>query len=254
MKLEVLGCAGGEGIGRRATSFLINDCLLIDAGSVVTSLTLERQTKISHALITHAHLDHIKDLGFIADNTFEIRSSPLQIIADVSVIEALRTHYFNWVIWPDFSKLPSPEAAVVDFVPCEKSIQLDRLNIEFIEVNHPGGGYGFLIEEPSSDCSILISGDTGDTSHIWQRAQTCKNLKAIFADTAFPDDKQELARLSGHMTPAQLLKKLTEYQLAHHQIYCYHLKPAYHERVLADIETLNAATFRPLLEGETIDF
>lgn len=254
MKLEVLGCAGGEGIGHRATAFLINDSLLIDAGSVVNSLTLEQQNNIRHALITHAHLDHIKDLGFIVDNTFGFRSKSLQVITTAEVIDALKSHYFNWVIWPDFSQLPCPENAMLEFFSDEKGVHIDGLNIDFIAVNHPGCANGFLIEEVSSDSSILVTGDTGNTDLIWQTAKTRKNLKAIFADTAFPDDMQELADASGHMTPAQLHNKLTDYQLDDMDVFCYHIKPTYHERVLKDIQAVNLATFRPLLEGQILGF
>lgn len=78
MKLEILGCAGSEGIDYRATSFLVNDSLLIDAGSVVNSITLDEQNHIRFALVAHAYLVHIKDLGFIADNTFETRTHTLR--------------------------------------------------------------------------------------------------------------------------------------------------------------------------------
>lgn len=254
MKFEVLGCAGGEGIGHRATSFLINDSMLIDAGSVVHSLTLEQQNNISHALITHTHLDHIKDLGFLVDNTFGIRSNPLQVISAAAVIEALKAHFFNWIVWPDFSQLPSPENAVLEFISNEKGVHVEGLNIDFIAVNHPGTANGFLIEDASSDSSILVTGDTGHTDLIWQTAKSRKNLKAIFADTAFPDDMHELAEVSGHMTPCQLHEKLIEYQLDGLDVFCYHLKPTYHERVLKDIQAVNVTTFRPLLEGQILSF
>ena len=116
MKLEALGCAGGEGLDFNATAFLINDTVLVDAGSVVRVTTLEQQRNIRHAIITHTHLDHIKDLGFIVDNTFGQRNEPLKVYSIPPVIAALKQHYFNWVIWPDFTELPTPESAVIELV------------------------------------------------------------------------------------------------------------------------------------------
>ncbi len=254
MKLEVLGCAGGEGIDFRATSFLINDCLLIDAGAVANVLTLAQQSGIRHALISHAHLDHVKDLGFIVDNTYGSRETPLRVLAIPAVINALETHYFNWTIWPDFTGLPTPEQPVLELVPCELTLHLDGLRIELIEVNHPGEACGFLIEETASDCSILITGDTGITEAIWQAAAQRGNLKAIFADTAFPDDLHQLAAAAGHLTPRQLHQQLDSYGLHEHPVYCYHLKPAYHGHVVRDVRALGDARFQLLQQGQLLEF
>lgn len=253
MKLEVLGCAGGEGVGFRATSFLINDSILIDAGSVVSSTSLEQQSSIDYALITHPHLDHIKDLGFMVDNTFETRSQALKVYSTQSVIDALKKYYFNWVIWPDFTQLPTAENPVLELLPIYQDIQLNNLNISYYPVNHPGGSYGYLIEDPESDSSIVVTGDTAETELIWQAARECKNLTAIFVDTAFPDDMNQLAGASGHYTPSQLYQELKGFNLLHVPIYCYHLKPAYHDRVEADILSIGDDHFRLLQQGEILE-
>ena len=254
MKLEVLGCSGGEGLGLRATSFLINDHLLVDAGSVVSSLSLAQQQSIRHAVITHAHLDHIKDLGFLVDNTFSSREQPLEVYSSSDVIDALKKHYFNWIIWPDFSVLPNPETPVLKFIVENQQIQIEGLTIQFYEVNHPGVSNGFIITEESSDTSILITGDTAVTQKIWQAAKTTENLKAIFVDTAFPDSKKELAELSGHYTPKSLCKDLKEFSLLALPIYCYHLKPAFHDEVEADISALCEDNVVCLQQGQTLFF
>src|SRR5437660_107692 len=66
MKIRVLGAYGAEGLGQRPTSFLVNDRILIDAGTVGGALTLPEQSQIEHALITHSHLDHVAGLAFLA--------------------------------------------------------------------------------------------------------------------------------------------------------------------------------------------
>ena len=54
-------CIRDSGIGGdlRTTSMLIDDNILIDAGSGVGDLLMEDLLKIDHIFITHAHLDHI---------------------------------------------------------------------------------------------------------------------------------------------------------------------------------------------------
>ena len=64
MKIRVLGCDGGELKGYFPVAFLINDHLLFEAGSVTSKLSLQEQLKIKEIIISHSHLDHIKDLCF----------------------------------------------------------------------------------------------------------------------------------------------------------------------------------------------
>ena len=227
MKLEVLGCAGGEGGGHRATAFLINDNILLDAGSVAGVLTLQQQAQLRYALISHAHLDHVKDLGFIIDNSFASRSRPLRVLAEAPVIKALQDHFFNWTIWPDFGRLRNDSGAVLELECMSGRIELEGLIIESIEVNHPGRAFGFVIQDAASGNSIVITGDTAETDAIWRRAGELADLRAVFVDTAFPNDMAELARVSGHLTPAGLLQQLEQYGLQDSCVYCYHLKPAY---------------------------
>jgi ribonuclease BN (tRNA processing enzyme) len=254
MKLEVLGCAGGEAIDRRSTSFLLDDHLLIDAGAVANVLTVARQCRLDHVLVSHPHLDHVKDIGFIVDNTFGMRDRPLRVHAMPPVIEALRRHYFNWTIFPDFTVLPDSDHPVLELIASGADIELGALAIRQIEVNHPGDAYGFLIEDRRANTSILVTGDTGITEDIWREATQRENLRAIFADTALPDDMQSLAQAAGHLTPSQLYGQLQEHDLLHLDVYCYHLKPSYHERVVKDIEALPGPGFHVLEQGQLLQF
>jgi ribonuclease BN (tRNA processing enzyme) len=68
MKLQVLGCSAAELPDAKLSSFLVDEKLLLDAGTIGPALDETRQWKIRHVLITHAHLDHIKDIPFFADN------------------------------------------------------------------------------------------------------------------------------------------------------------------------------------------
>jgi len=70
MKFRVLGCSGGQVPGHNLSSFLIDDSLLIDAGSATAALSLRAQQKITDILVTHTHLDHVMALGTLADNLY----------------------------------------------------------------------------------------------------------------------------------------------------------------------------------------
>jgi cAMP phosphodiesterase len=114
MQVRVIGGHGGVAPGYRASSYLIDNKLLIDAGSVATGISIQEQADIDYFLISHSHLDHIKDLAFICDNCFSLRKKPFQVYCHTTTKNAIKTHLFNEVIWPDFSVLPSPENAVIN--------------------------------------------------------------------------------------------------------------------------------------------
>ena len=68
MIVQVLGCSGSIAAGCRTTSFLLDDDVLIDAGTGVGDLTLEELARIDHILISHSHLDHVLSIGLLADS------------------------------------------------------------------------------------------------------------------------------------------------------------------------------------------
>ena len=70
MRIRVLGCSGGIGAGSRTSALLIDDDVLIDAGTGIGDLALEDIDSIRHVFLTHAHLDHIAGLPMLVDRLF----------------------------------------------------------------------------------------------------------------------------------------------------------------------------------------
>jgi len=254
MKIEVIGCHGGEGPEFHATSFLLNGNTLVDAGSAVGGLSMERQKQIDHVVITHPHLDHVKDLAFLADNTFGTRDTPIQVVSDADVITDLRDHLFNWIIWPDFSVLPTPEKPTMVWAPIKDRLQVGDLIFESHDVNHPGNAVGYVIEDPKADVSVLISGDTQSTDAIWEAGFKRKNLAAIFVDIAFPNDMAHIAARSGHFTPAMFKEEMKKFPDHSIPIFVYHLKPAFYKTVEQEIAALEGGNFTVVREGEIFEF
>src|SRR5437773_10973969 len=67
MKIKVLGSFGSEGQGQRPSAFLVDDKVLVDAGTVGGALTPAEQIEVEYALVSHAHFDHIAGLAFLTD-------------------------------------------------------------------------------------------------------------------------------------------------------------------------------------------
>lgn len=254
MKIQVLGGHGGQALGFSTTSFLINDELLLDAGSVTSTLTVEQQTRIDHILISHSHLDHIKDLAFICDNCFGLRSSPFQVYTHATVKKILKDHLFNETIWPDFTVLPNAEkpTMVIHAVEPERTFTLGKYLITPIPVQHPNDAMGFIIEEGGK--AVLFTVDTASTERIWQVAREKKNIKAIFTEVSFPNSLKGVAKLSDHHTPLSIKSEIAKMP-SDVPIILTHLKPNYREVILRELSELQEKRLRVLeKDGEVFQF
>ncbi len=238
MLVEVLGCHGGSVPNRRLPAFLINGRLLLEAGSVTAALPLEAQARIEHVLLSHAHLDHTVGLGFLADNIQSTQSpsgrpSGVTAAALAPVVDDLRTHCFNNRLWPDFTKLPTPEEPVLRLqtLRARETVELADLTVLPILVQHAVPAAGFILHDGTS--GIVFSGDTGPTVDIWTAAHEVKGIRAILVETAFPNRLESLARISGHLTPALLRREMDKMPDA--PLWVYHIKPAHYAETAAEL-------------------
>ncbi len=251
MKIRVLGCYGSELPGFRPTSFLINDHLLLDAGTITSVLSLEEQLQITHILISHSHLDHIKDILFLADNVIERNDHPICIVSLPQIIEQIRTHLLNNSIWPDFTVIPD-RGPVLNYLPLdeEKEVQLNGITCKAVKVDHTVEAVGYILRDKKG--AIIYTGDTGSTQRVWDLARTINDLRAVIVEISFPSDRHELALLSGHLTPALLHKELSKMNRPDVPIYIFHMKPIYLERIQSEVKGLSPFLVRLLTQDELI--
>ncbi len=254
MIVQVVGGHSSAGPGFLGTSFMIDGQLLIDAGSVASGLNIEEQVKIEWILISHAHLDHTKDIAFLADNCFAVRKKPFQIYTNRTVELALKAHLFNNIIWPDFTQIPSLKKPILKFneIPIGKKFSLGPYSIWAVPVGHPGDSMGFIVEKGPT--ALLFTQDTGPTEKIWQIAKKNKKIKAIFTEVSFPKSMELIAKKSFHHTPKTLLNEIKKMP-GHVPIYISHLKPLFQKILLKEIEELGQKRIRPLqTENSTLVF
>lgn len=238
MQVKIIGGHGGVTKNYHATSYLIDDSILIDAGSVAAGLDIQDQIKIDHILISHAHLDHTKDLAFICDNCFGLKKNPFRVWTHKTVHDAIKTHLFNNIIWPDFSMLPNKDNPTIEFndIKPEEPLKLGEYTVTPVKVAHPGDAMGFIIEK--GNVTLVFTQDTKSTDRIWELAKQYKNLKGIFCEVSFPNELQNVADLSDHHTPNTMkeeLKKMPDKV----PVYLGHLKPNYQEQLIQEITELN---------------
>jgi cAMP phosphodiesterase len=243
MDLKVLGCHGGETPKHRTSSFLLDDTLAIDAGAITSMLSLDEQQRIQSVLVSHAHMDHVRDLATIADNRCQQGGPPLEIVGTPETLAALKAHFFNDKLWPDFSKIMTPQGPTVVFreVAPEQEAEVAGFRVTPILVSHTIETAGFVVARDGA--SVAYSGDTGPTERFWEVLNARKDLAALLMEVSFPNDHDALAKVSGHHTPATLADELGKLEHnAELPILLYHIKPVFQavvERELARIRKRN---------------
>jgi len=229
VKLEILGCSGGIGKGLKTTTFLLDKTLLIDAGTGVERMTMEQMLQIRTVVISHAHLDHIAGLPLMLATIYDQHRHPLDVYALPEVIEALRQHIFNWTIWPDYTQLPE-DRPILRLHPLTNGQQLetDYHQLTLIPATHPTPTTGFLVSD--GNARFVFTGDTGCNDALWPLLnQSPPDL--IIIDVSFTDDLQELARLSGHLTPSQAAQQLQQLDTPC-AVRITHLKPGFEAEIV----------------------
>lgn len=252
MKVKILGGHGGVTIGFQATSYLIDDKFLIDAGSVASTLSIEKQSHIDNILISHPHLDHIKDLAFLCDNCFGMRPAPFEVWSHKTVRDLIKAHLFNETIWPDFSQLPSTEKPTIRFneLRPEETRDIGGYRVTAIPVQHPSDAMGFILEKAGK--AILFTLDTAATSRIWEVAHGFPGLKAIFTEVSFPNKLQKVADASDHHTPQTLALELQKMPPGVPVILT-HLKPNFRGELEQEVAELNEPRIQ-VLQRDGMEF
>jgi ribonuclease BN (tRNA processing enzyme) len=254
MKVRVLGCSGGVNRNVATTSFMVDEDLLIDAGSGVCNLSLEQMNRIQHIFITHSHLDHIAAIPLMADTLFDqLKQKPMVVHGLPETLAALKKHVFNWEIWPDFTALPDAEHAAVKLEPMlpGETVEIEGRIIEMVAVNHTVPGAAYLVKHMGR--CFAFSGDTTTNDSFWQALNAQPSVDLLVVETAFTNEDQTLADLARHYCPRLLAEDLKK--LHHDTMICIsHLKPGAEDRIMQQcIDEAPDRTFHRLDTDQVFD-
>ena len=254
MRLKVLGCSGGIGGNLRTTSFLLDQDVLIDAGTGVMDLSVSELKLIDHIFITHSHLDHIASIPFLVDTVGGMRDKPITLHATEETLNILKQHIFNWLIWPDFNVIPTKEQPFMVYAPFAvgETITLGGRKITSLPANHVVPAVGFQLD--SGRHSLVFSGDTTTNDALWAEVNKIENLSHLIIETAFSNKELDLAVAAKHLVPSLLVEELKKLKRPAY-VYITHLKPGEIELIMCEIER-DAAEFKPrmLQNNQIIEF
>ena len=253
MRIKVLGCAGGEYPGNNSPAFLLDDEILLDAGTVTSALDWKRQMRIRTIFITHAHLDHIRSIPFLADNiVMTDMAHRVTIYSIPSVIRAIRKNLFNSTVWPDFTVIPRPDDAILTLLKVGEGrpVRAGKYTVTPFRVSHTVPSVGYLVEEGKGR-TVFYTGDTGPTNGTWKRIGKRK-IHGLIIDVSFPNTLEELAVRTGHLTPRLLHAELSKMAIPPDRVYVTHPKPRHRRTIEAQIRKMGMGRVRLLRDGETI--
>lgn len=254
MRLKVLGCSGGIGGELHTTSLLVDEDILIDAGTGVSTLSVAELKNIDHVFITHSHLDHIASLPLMVDSVARMRDKPITVYATEATIAIIRGHIFNWEIWPDFTRIPDSKNPFMRYKVIRIGIptDLDGRLITAIPAEHVVPAVGYHLSSGAGD--LVFSGDTTTNDGLWEYVNNLQGLRYLIVETAFSNEEKDIAILSKHLCPTMLEEELKKMRHTP-EIYITHLKPGEIEKTMAEIAAcVTCGAPRMLENGHVFNF
>jgi len=237
--IRFLGAHNAESKDTSFVSFLIDDILAVDAGSLASNLSLSEQRKIKAILLSHGHYDHIRDVPSFAFNNFD---HTVKVFASAHTLNILSSHLVDGIIYPEFTKtipffLEKPSLKYVN-LETFKTVNIEGYKVLTLPVNHTIATVGFQITSKDGK-KIFYTGDTGPgLSALWEHISP----DLIVVDVTFPNRLENRAINSAHLCPKFLKKEMLEF----HQIKGYfpqvviiHLSPNLENEIKNEIEDFN---------------
>jgi cAMP phosphodiesterase len=252
MKIKVLGASGAEFPGHNPPSLLLDDRILFDAGSLTQVLDLKDQLRIGDIFVTHAHLDHITGIPFLAENVvFAKRKSPIRIFSIPPVVRAIKRHILNGSIWPDFAAIPNARQPILDLIELKTShpISISGYSITPYEVNHSVPAVGYLVEDRRMR-RFFYTGDTGPSKDLWGRIGE-RHLHCLIIEVSFPNRMGKMAIETGHLTPRLLKRELSKIKEMPERILV--LKPKHAQAIETELRRLRIKNLKLLRDEEIIE-
>jgi cAMP phosphodiesterase len=253
VKIKVLGASGSEVPGHSCPAFLVDGCLLLDAGTIGVSINIREEHGIRNILLTHTHFDHIKGIPFLLDNlVIRNTGNTVTVAGAAEVLGDLKKNIFNDRIWPDFTKIPAPDRPALRYreIPPSRSTGVDGYTVVMEKVDHAVPAYGFIVKD-ARNAAVAYTGDTGPTDRFWE-AVSGNDVKCLIVEASFPNRLEKMALASGHLTPALLSKEIAKMSRPPARICVMHLKPQLQDEIETELQALGAESVDILREGEVI--
>jgi len=232
--------------------FIVDDLVAFDAGSLAMACSDKQRDNVRDIVLSHAHLDHIAGLPLFIDDLYSALTEPVVVHATADVIDVLERDIFNWSVYPKFSELANEFGPVMAYRSFDlgSAFSVQHLQVTPLAVNHRVPTAGFIISDGRS--TVAMSGDTSAMDAFWPTVNETEQLTALLIECAFPNELEDLAEISHHLTPRSLAAELEKFE-ADCPIHIINIKPAFRDTVIAQLGELKIKGLAILEVGKVYD-
>jgi cAMP phosphodiesterase len=253
MRLCVLGCAGSIADNRHTSSYLIDNDVLIDAGTGLGTLSLDELAAVDHVFLSHSHMDHIAALPMVVDTVLDRRDKPLVVHALQETLDVLSEHVFNWKVVPDFRTIIAGDHPALEFSAVRPGVpvRVGSRTLTAVPVRHTVPAAAYHVAGPGG--SIMVAPDMTVSENFWPTVNAIADLRHLVIETAFNNDRIGICHVAGHLCPSLLEKELRHFTHPA-QVCIVHMKPSAAEQIRREITALNLG--RPILflkDGDVLE-
>ena len=208
MDIRILGAHNGESANSSCVTFVIDGTLAVEAGGLTSRLTIEEQRQIDAVILTHHHLDHIRDIPAIALNFFR-QGASVDVYSTAQVCDVIKDHLMNKAVYPEFQNIPEnkPTVSFLEIEPYGLA-WIDGHSILPVPVNHTGAAVGYQISDKQGK-TVFYTGDTGpDLAECWRHVSP----QLLIIDVSLTNAFEDFARQTGHLTANLLERELISFR------------------------------------------
>lgn len=218
-------------------SFLVDETVAIDAGSLGLLADLQKQQRVRHVFVTHEHLDHIATLPIFLENVYEPGPECVEVLAAANILDFLHRDVFNGRVWPDFIELSHDSDAFVRTTVLEslRPVRRSGLTVTPVPVSHCVDTMGMVVDDGRS--VVAFPSDTGPTDLLWRHLASQERLKAVFLEVSFPRKLAALASVTGHLSPDSFASEVRKLPRPVRWIVV-HRKARYADEIAAEVGAL----------------
>jgi ribonuclease BN (tRNA processing enzyme) len=238
---------------QRLTCLLVDDCVAIDAGSIALGISEAQRSAIRDIIITHSHIDHTATLPIFVDDLFALLDDPICVHTTEEIKHRLESDVFNWQSYPRFSELSNGRTHVMQYRTFRlgEEFQVRHLRATAIPVNHTVPTIGLIITDGKS--TIAVTSDTTTTEEFWRAANKHARIDALIIECSFPNEMEDLALKSGHLTPSMVKRELEKLKHKEAEMLVVHLKASYRSQLLEELAALQLPRLSAMEAGREYD-